>query len=40
MRNLKRQDRNGTRTTTDIERKYKLGQIDYTAEEIEKLKMD
>ena len=39
MKNLKRQDRNGTRTTADIERKYKLGQIDYTAEEIEKLKL-
>lgn len=39
MKNLKRQDRNGTRTTTDIERKYKLGQIDYTAQEIEELKM-
>lgn len=39
MKNLKRQDRNGTRTTTDIERKYKLGQIDYTAEEIEELKL-
>lgn len=39
MKNLKRQDRNGTRTTTDIERKYKLGQIDYTAEQIEELKM-
>lgn len=38
MKNLKRQDRNGSRTTTDIERKYKLGQIDYTAEEIEELK--
>ena len=40
MKNLKRQDRNGTRTTTDIERKYKLGQIDYTTEEIERLKME
>ena len=39
MKDLKRQDRNGTRTTTDIERKYKLGQIDYTAKEIEELKM-
>lgn len=38
MKDLKRQDRNGSRTTTDIERKYKLGQIDYTAEEIEELK--
>ena len=39
MKDLKRQDRNGTRTTADIERKYKLGQIDYTAEQIEELKM-
>ena len=38
MKNLKRQDRNGTRTTADIERKYKLGQIDYTAQEIEEMK--
>jgi hypothetical protein len=38
MKNLKRQDRNGSRTTTDIERKYKLGQIDYTAQEIEEMK--
>ena len=39
MKNLKRQDKNGLRHVSDIERKYKLGQIDYTAEEIEKLKM-
>jgi len=39
MKNLKRQDKNGVRQASDIERKYKLGQIDYTAEEIEKLKM-
>lgn len=39
MKNLKRQDRNGVRHATDIERKYKLGQIDYTAEEIQELKM-
>lgn len=35
---LKRQDKNGVRQASDIERKYKLGQIDYTAEEIEELK--
>ncbi len=40
MKNLKRQDKNGVRHVSDIERKYKLGQIDYTAEEIEKLKME
>ncbi|MBQ8044104.1 MAG: hypothetical protein IJ272_08175 [Clostridia bacterium] len=39
MKNLKRQDKNGVRHASDIERKYKLGTIDYTAEEIEKLKM-
>lgn len=39
MKNLKRQDKNGVRHASDIERKYKLGNIDYTAEEIEKLKM-
>ena len=38
MKNLKRQDRNGARHASDIERKYKLGQIDYTAEEIEEMK--
>jgi hypothetical protein len=38
MKDLKRQDRNGTRTTTDIERKYRLGQIDYTKQEIEEMK--
>jgi len=38
MKNLKRQDRNGVRHVADIERKYKLGQIDYTAEEIEEMK--
>jgi hypothetical protein len=39
MKELKRQDKNGVRHASDIERKYKLGTIDYTAEEIEKLKM-
>lgn len=39
MKGLKRQDKNGVRHASDIERKYRLGQIDYTAEEIEKLKM-
>ena len=38
MKNLKRQDRNGVRQASEIERKYKLGQIDYTKEEIEALK--
>ena len=38
MKNLKRQDRNGTRTTADVERKYNFKQIDYTVEEIEELK--
>jgi len=38
MKNLKRQDRNGTRTTSDLERKYKFEKINYTEEEIEDLK--
>jgi hypothetical protein len=38
MKNLKRQDRNGTRTTSDLERKYKFEKINYTEEEIEELK--
>lgn len=32
---LKKQDRNGSRTPSDIERKYKLGTIEYTVEELE-----
>lgn len=35
---LKRQDKNGVRQASELERKYKLGQIDYTQEEIEALK--
>lgn len=38
MKQLKRQDRNGLRKASDIEQKYKLGQINYTAQEIEDLK--
>lgn len=38
MKELARQDRNGTRTTTDIERRYKLQQLDPTIEDVEDLK--
>ena len=33
-----KQDRNGVRKASDVERKYKLGEIELTAEEVEKLK--
>jgi len=35
---LKKQDRNGSRTPADIERKYKLGTIEKTEEEVEEIK--
>ena len=38
MKDLKRQDRNGSRKASDIERKYNLGRIDLTEEEIEEMK--
>lgn len=38
MKDLKRQDRNGSRKASDIEQKYRLGRIDYTEEEIEEMK--
>ena len=38
MKDLKRQDRNGSRTATDLERRYRFNQIELTKEEIEKLK--
>lgn len=38
MKELARQDRNGTRTTTDIERRYRLQQLDPTIEDVEDLK--
>ena len=40
MKELKKQDRTSSRLPTDTERKYKLGQIELTAEELEKLKSE
>lgn len=40
MRKLKKQDRTSSRLPTDTERKYKLGQIELTAEELDKLKSE
>lgn len=40
MRELKKQDRTSSRLPTDTERKYKLGQIELTAEEVEQLKSE
>lgn len=39
MKNLSRQDRNGTRNSEELRRRYQFNDIDYTKEEIEKLKM-
>lgn len=38
MKQLSRQDRNGTRTSEELRRRYKFEQIDYTQEEIDELK--
>lgn len=38
MKDLKRQDKNGVRTAVDLERRYKLQEIDPTIEEVEELK--
>ena len=38
MKNLKRQDRAGTRTSEDLRRRYKLNEIELTKDEIEYLK--
>ena len=38
MKQLKRQDRNGTRTSEELRRRYKLNEIDPTVEEVEELK--
>jgi hypothetical protein len=38
VRELRKQDRTSSRLPTDTERKYKLGQIELTAEEVEQLK--
>lgn len=38
MKDLKRQDKNGVRSATDLERRYKFNQIELTKEEMEKLK--
>ena len=38
--NLAKQDRNGSRVPADVERRYKLGVIEPTAEEVEKLKQE
>lgn len=38
--NLAKQDRAGTRQPADVERRYKLGVIEPTAEEVEKLKQE
>ena len=40
MKKLKRQDRNGTRTSEELRRRYKLGQIELTQEEMDKLKAE
>lgn len=37
---LAKQDRNGVRTATDIERRYRLGQIDKTKKEVEEIKKE
>lgn len=37
---LAKQDRNGSRVPADVERRYKLGVIEPTAEEVEKLKQE
>lgn len=39
IKNLSRQDRNGVRTPTDLERRYKFNQIELTKEEIDELKL-
>ena len=39
MKNLSRQDRNGTRTSEELRRRYQFKDINYTKEEIEKLKL-
>ena len=38
--NLPKQDRNGVRTPTDIERRYKLGKISTTEQRVEELEKD
>jgi hypothetical protein len=38
MKQLKRQDRNGTRTSEELRRRYKLNEIEPTVEEVEELK--
>lgn len=38
MKNLKRQDRNGTRTSEELRRRYNLNQIELTSDEVEYLK--
>lgn len=38
MKDLKRQDRNGTRTSEELRRRYKLNEIEPTKEEVEYLK--
>jgi hypothetical protein len=38
MKQLKRQDRNGTRTSEELRRRYKLNEIEPTAEEVEEIK--
>ena len=40
MRELKKQDRTSSRLPTDTDRKYKLGQIELTKEELDKLKSE
>lgn len=40
MKSLSRQDRNGTRTSEELRRRYTFENIDYTKEEIEKLKKE
>ena len=39
MKRLSRQDRNGTRNSEELRRRYQFENIDYTKEEIEKLKL-
>lgn len=39
MKNLSRQDRNSTRNSEELRRRYQFKDIDYTKEEIEKLKL-
>lgn len=38
MKDLKRQDRNGTRTSEELRRRYRLNDIELTADEVEYLK--